>query len=181
MGNPGLFGNLTDKIIGVNYDFLTHFYGKDGIKIAFDVYTPTEVPDDLKNIGNGIAFHPPVSQSEVLTLQQQSDVLLFAEDIIGKERKVARLSFSTKIPDYLSCGKCILAVGDYDTAPMEYFREENVALCASNTEELREQIQNLLSHPETMQKYAQRALECAVKNHSKSKIQQIIKETIDYL
>ena len=152
---------------------------KDGVKIAFDVYTSTEVPDDLKNIGNGIKFHLPVSQSEVLTLQQQSDILLFAEDIIGKERKVARLSFSTKIPDYLSCGKFILAVGDYDTAPMEYFREENVALCASNTKELTEQIQKLLLKPEIMNEYGARAQKCAVRNHSKTEIQRIIQETIN--
>lgn len=152
---------------------------KDELKLKLDVYTPTQVPPDLKNIGNGVEFHLPVSQSEVLKLQQETNILLFAEDVIGKERKVARLSFSTKIPDYLSCGRCILAVGDYDTAPMEYFREENIALCACNKQELTEQINNLLLNPEIMYEYGERARKCAAQNHSKAEIQRIIRKTIE--
>lgn len=152
---------------------------KEGENLTLDVYSNTEIPNDLMNFGNGVIFHPPVSQSEVLNLQQRADVLLFAEDIVGKDRKVARLSFSTKIPDYLSSGKCILAIGDNDTAPMEYFRSENIALCAGNEGELLEQLGKIVNTPEILIEYGRRAYECARKNHSKEKIQKKVSDTIN--
>ena len=152
---------------------------RDEIKISLDVYTQTEVCEELEKIGNGVTFHAPVSQSEILNIQQQSDILLFAEDVAGKERKVARLSFSTKIPDYMSCGKCILAIGDYDTAPMEYFLQEDIALCASNEEELKNQLEKILAKPTIMSECGKRAYESAKKNHSKNEIQCMVRKTID--
>ena len=151
----------------------------DEQKICLDVYTNTEVPDELKKFGNGLSFYPPVSQSEILEKQQDADILLFAEDIVGRERKVARLSFSTKIPDYLSSGKCILAVGDNDTAPMEYFRNENIALCAGDKNELRQQLEKVINTPEILNEYGRRAYECARKNHSKEAVRNIVLETIE--
>ncbi|MBQ9737105.1 MAG: hypothetical protein IJV86_01715 [Clostridia bacterium] len=152
---------------------------KDKIRMSLDVYTSTLIPEELKKQGKGIEFHEPVSQSEVLRLQQNADVLLFAEAITGKERKAARLSFSTKIPDYLSCGKCIIAVGDKDIAPMEYFESEGVALCAENEEELRENLRRILTEPHIMKEYGEKARLCALKNHSKDKIQEIVRNTIN--
>ena len=152
---------------------------KDDIKICLDVYTATEIPVDLQKFGFGVAFHAPVSQSEVLKLQNKADVLLFAEDIVGSERKVSRLSFSTKIPDYLSSGKCILAIGDNDTAPMEYFRSERVALCAGDVVEIKEQLERIVENPQIVHEYGKRAYECAKKNHLKADVQQTIKKTIE--
>ena len=154
---------------------------KDENKIRLDIYTTTAIPSDLQNFGYGLFFHKPISQNEVLSLQQQSDILLFVEDIIGQERKVARLSFSTKIPDYLSSGKCIFAVGDNDTAPMEYFRHEAAAICAGDVDEIYTQIKKMVSKPDILKDYGKVAYECAVKNHTKSNIQSIIKETLEGL
>ena len=153
----------------------------DEEKIVLDVYTPTEVPESMKEANSGVNFHDPVSQTEVLRLQESADVLLFAEDIVGKERKVARLSFSTKIPDYLSCGKCILAIGDFDTAPMEYFINEDVAICADTKEKIREGLMKLICEPDSITEYGKKAYACAVKNHSKEKIKNKIMRDIEKL
>lgn len=92
------------------------------------IYTIAEISDDLQNSGNGVVFYKSVPQNKVLYLQQ-SDILLFAEDIVGAEWKVERLSFSAKILDYLNSGKCIYAIGDNDIVPMEYFGEGAVDVC----------------------------------------------------
>ena len=154
---------------------------RDEIKICLDIYTTTEIPLDLQNYGYGLIFHKSIPQNEVLRLQQQSDILLFVEDIIGQDRKVARLSFSTKIPDYLSSGKCVFAVGDDDTAPMEYFRNEKIAICAGNFDEIYTQINRIVNQPNILKKYGKAAYECAIRNHSKSNVQSIIKKTINGL
>lgn len=152
---------------------------KDEVKITLDVYTNTKVPDDLLNAGAGVTFNKPVSQSEILNLQQEADILLFAEDIAGKERKVARLSFSTKIPDYMSSGKCILALGDYDTAPMEYFMSEDIALCAQDKNQLSQRLNEILNNPEILKEYGKKAYIATRKYHLKSDIQSKVKAAIN--
>ena len=51
--------------------------------------------------------------------------MLFAEAVDGEAAKISRLSFSTKLTDYFASGKCIFAVGNEDTAPMEYLKNED--------------------------------------------------------
>ena len=149
-------------------------------KIVLDVYTGTFLDDNSKS---GICspfckIHEPISQQEVLKLQKEADILLFLEDIDGKDAKVARLSFSTKITDYLSSGKCILAVGNCDIAPIEYFKENDCALVASNKEEI---VKALSLDEETLNYYAKNAIDCGIKNHSAEKIRDIFYSTINSL
>lgn len=147
-------------------------------KLVFDVYSPTPIPEDLRSFGFGVRFHSPLPQAEILQLQNDADVLLFVEDVVGSERKVARLSFSTKIPDYLGAGKCILAIGDFDTAPMAYFLSEEIALCAQTRAQVKAQLETLLNDTSLLDDYGTKAYACACKNHSKKTIQQKIEATI---
>lgn len=151
---------------------------KDETKVIFDVYTPTEVPKYLVETGYGINFHKPVSQKEIIEFQNDADVLWFVEDIIGQDKKVARLSISTKVADYLSSGKCIIAAGDDDTATIEYFKNENVALCAHDKDEIYDCIRRILANPELIDVYGKRAFECAKKNHSKDTVKAIMSDSI---
>ena len=77
-------------------------------KFFIEVYTNTRLdPEFLEKIDPAVCcIHPPIPQAEVLVKQKAADVLLFLEDIDGPHAKTARLSFSTKITDYLSAGKC---------------------------------------------------------------------------
>ncbi len=147
-------------------------------KVVLDVYTPTEVPKDLEDFGYGVNFHKPVSQKEIIEFQNDADILLFVEDIIGSDKKVARLSISTKVADYLSSGKCIIAVGDNDTATIEYFKNENSALCAQNKQEISECIVSVLENPDLINEYGKRAFECAKKNHSKDTVKKVMSDSI---
>ncbi len=152
---------------------------KDDEKIILDVYTASYIPDDERaKISKYVNIHKPIPQKEVIAKQKEADILLFVEDIVGKGRKIARLSFSTKITDYLGSGKCILAIGDNDTAPMEYFRQEQIALCAGDTKELYELFERVLNNPDLINEYGERAYECAKKNHSKADVQKKVNKTI---
>jgi hypothetical protein len=153
---------------------------KEDTKIVLDVYTGTFLDDKSKSsiCSPFCRIHEPISQQEVLKLQKEADILLFLEDIDGKDAKVARLSFSTKITDYLSSGKCILAVGNSDIAPIEYFKENDCALVASNKEEI---VKALSLDEETLNYYAKNAIDCGIKNHSAKKIRDIFYSTINSL
>ena len=136
-------------------------------KILLDIYTNTYLDENLKaQICNPwCQIHAAVPQSEVYALQKQADVLLFAEALDGPKAKIARLSFSTKITDYLSAGKCIFAVGNRDTAPMEYFSETNAAITAYDAASIKAEVERMSKHPDMIQRTAERCAEVAVKMH----------------
>ena len=139
---------------------------KDGIKIKFDIYTKTVLSDEIKNVLNCdyCQLHDPVPQAEVLEIQRNSDILLFVEDIDGKDAKAARLSFSTKITDYLSSGKCIFAVGCRDTAPMQYFINNDAAVIATDDKEIKEKLTMLANNPDLLVQYAEKSAVTAKKH-----------------
>lgn len=153
---------------------------KDETKIVLDVYTNTMLDDDKKaEIENEwCVLHPPVPQKEVLELQKNADILLFLEDIDGKYASAARLSFSTKLTDYLSAGKCIFAVGNKDTAPIEYLKEENAAIVAASDKEIYEQLKALSQDPEQLKIFAENAQKCGAINHNAQKICKIFDQKI---
>jgi hypothetical protein len=92
---------------------------------------------------------------------------------------VARLSFSTKITDYLSSGKCIFAVGNSDLAPIEYLKDNGAALVACSQAEVEEKLRLLLSDNAILQKYANGAVDCGRKNHSPALISQRFRDVVE--
>lgn len=145
-----------------------------------DVYTNTVLSDDiLLNIDPGICnIHPPISQQDVIALQTKADLLLFLEDIDGRDSKIARLSFSTKITDYLSSGRAIFAIGNYDTAPMQYFENNGSAIIASSEEQIAEKLKQILENKAILHEYAQRAVLSGNRNHNKDVILASVERTI---
>lgn len=140
---------------------------KSGIKFKIDVYTNTIMQEeDKKKIQcKFCTVHPPVSQKKVLELQKTTDILLFLEDIDGPDAYAARLSFSTKITDYLSSGKCILAVGNKDTAPMKYFIKNDAAIVAYDDKTIEKELEKLITYPQRIKDYAKKAMLCGSLNH----------------
>lgn len=152
---------------------------KEQVKIIVDVYTNAVLTEvDMKLFSKNISFHKPVSVTQVVELQKQADVLLFMEDIVGNNSKKARLSFSTKITDYLSAAKCILAIGPEDIAPMEYLKNEDAAICVNDKAQIEGALKMLISSPLIIDGYAEKALSCGQKNHSKEKIINVVESSI---
>ncbi|MBO5334269.1 MAG: hypothetical protein J6B37_09200 [Clostridia bacterium] len=144
----------------------------DGIKIKFDIYTSTELSDTIKEqlTCDCCEIHAAVPQEEVFEIQRHSDLMLFVEDIDGPDARIARLSFSTKITDYLSSGKCIFAVGYKETAPMQYFINNDVAVIATDDKEIEEKLSMLVNNPDLLVKYAENARDVGIRNHNEEKI-----------
>lgn len=148
-----------------------------------DVYTKTVLSDNiLKELDCDFCkIHAPIPQSEVLALQEESDILLFLEDIDGINSKIARLSFSTKITDYLSSGKSIFAVGRLDTAPMQYFINNDIAVVAETKEEMIAKFKAIIDNPNILCEYAKRSSECGIKYHKKENILKLVHDSIEQL
>lgn len=153
---------------------------REQCKIELDVYTQTTLSDkELAAIENDYChLHQAIPQQEALQKQNEADILLFLEDIDGKDSHVARLSFSTKITDYLSTGKCIFAVGNIDTAPMQYFLENDAAAVCKDDSDIVEHLKRLCSTPEIIGEYAKKAAEAAKRNHDPEQIRSTFNNVI---
>lgn len=154
---------------------------RNRLPIEIDVYTQTELPSDKKIwlTENVCRVYSSVSRGEMLKLQKNYDILLFLEDIGTKYSNLARLSFSSKIPDYLSAGKCIFAVGKPDIAPMRYFVDNNAAIVASSRSELDERLALVVENTGIIFEYANNAAKVGALNHDKNKLQRIFDDTIN--
>lgn len=153
-----------------------------GERIRLDIYTSSYVPQEEKRkLSPYICVHDPVTREQVTELQKKADVLLFVEAVCSPQSKIARLSFSTKITDYLHSGKCIFAVGDSDTAPMGYLRSENAALCADSVEGIYMGLKALTDDPNMIPEMAKKAYDCGKRNHASDLIDKKVIDTINAL
>ena len=154
----------------------------DGVKIELDVYSGSYItPEDQAKLSEFVHMKGVVPQSEVLKLQEQADVLLFAEAMSGDYSQIARLSFSTKLTDYFRSGKCIFAIGAKDVAPVEYLIAENAALCASTNVEILEVLDRIVTDPSLILQTGQNAFLCGMRNHSRTIIENKIQQTFQTL
>lgn len=154
----------------------------DGIKILLDVYSASYItPEDLATLSPHVRMRGVVPQAEVLSLQEKADVLLLAEAMDGPHSQIARLSFSTKLTDYLHAGKCILSIGAAGIASMEYLQQEGAALCATNEDEVYAQLKAVTEDSEMISQLAQAAYECGKKNHARPLIREKVEKTFSDL
>lgn len=166
----------TIKLIGEALDIVN----KDKVKIELDVYTTTILDDtQTKNLSPYVHILGAIPQTEVAKVQSEADILLFAEAIEGENSRIARLSFSTKLTDYFRSGKCIFAVGDSDTAPIEYLKQEDAALIATTKEDAVDILTQIAQDTQIISSYAKKAYDCGKRNHDKKQIQKILFETLN--
>lgn len=153
---------------------------KDGQKVVLDVYTQTVLTKKMRKqieISDCCVLHSPVPQSEVARLQKEADVLLFAESFSDR-KLIARLSFSTKLTDYFSAGKCVWGVGNADLGPIDYIKSENAGFVSSNEIEITDVLNEIVSNPDVICNQAKRGYECGMRNHNKDKVVETLKEVV---
>lgn len=146
---------------------------KNELAIKLYIYTKNIIPDHLKKVLNessSFELKEAVPYNTVPEVIAENDVLLFMESLNPKYNRDARLSFSTKITDYLASSKCIFAVGPDDCAPLEYFHDNDCAIIAHNQEQIKDGLLKLLN-AETINNYSLKAYNVGKSNHDKKTIQ----------
>lgn len=153
---------------------------KEKPRIELDIYTTDVVTKEQdKAINrNGCHIRGALTQKQVKAVQQEADILVFVESLEKKYCNTARLSFSTKITDYLSNGKCIFAIGSREIAPIDYFQRYDSAVTATTETEVLDKLQMLVSHPEVIKEYGRKGFECGLMYHEKNRMNTLFKTTI---
>lgn len=153
----------------------------NGEKMFLSIYTREELTDKVSkalNIDGASKVMGGVSLEEALEIQKKADMVVFAESLSWKYKDVARMSFSTKLTDYFANGKCILAIGSEDIAPIEYLREKDAALVASDQEQIGEKLREIVENHNIISEYAHKAYACGMANHNESLVQDTFKQSL---
>lgn len=153
---------------------------RDGKKAELDIYTTDSLTEEQNKAlnRNGCSVKGSLTLSQVKEVQKKADILVFVESLEKKYKYTARLSFSTKITDYLKSGKCIFAIGDKEIAPIDYFNRYDSAVTASSYDEIAVKLTDLLNRSEMIEEYAQKAYSCGKEHHDRSKMDGLLIETI---
>lgn len=156
----------------------------NGKKMELYVYTLSPKSEEMVralNVGDSHLMDPVPSSEKMKTLES-ADVLLHVEPTTTKDRLMFRLSFSTKLVDYLYNAKCILAMGG-DTASMRYLIENNAGIVELDADKIKDRLMELIENPSLIKEYSEKSWECGVRNHKISTIQERLyndfKQTIE--
>ena len=160
-----------DKTLALIADAL-NIINDEEVKAELFIYSPDKPEESvLSRLNKGTSHYMGfIDRSEVNRIQTEADIVVFAEALEGKDANIAKLSFSTKITDYLSNGKCIFAVGRDYIAPIDYFVRNDSAIVATSDSQIGERLRFIIDNPSLIAEYSIKAYDCAVCNHEKSMI-----------
>lgn len=106
---------------------------------VLDVYSQTPLTKEMERIFSGVSclfFHGGIDKARVLEVQNAADFLVHVEGFSKEAVFSAKMSFSTKIVDYMLTGKPILSYGPSCVNSMSVLKEHHIGLAATSMEEL---------------------------------------------
>ena len=118
-----------------------------------------------------VRFMGGVPSEMIPGIQSGADVLVHAESPRLREKLRVRLSFSTKLVDYMHAGRCILAIGSNGLASIDHLRINDAAVIADGADEMFSAVKRLAENRELVSEYAAKAWRCGLENHDKSVVQ----------
>lgn len=148
---------------------------RESVKAQLFIYSATPLTNKMSkklNRVNTSFCMGTVPSKEVSRLQRDADVLVHVESFELSERYKARLSFSTKIVDYLSCARCIFAVGWSQTGGIEYLSAHNAAIVATDPVQISQKIHEMLQYRGLIKLYAEKSFLCGRRFHRLDEIRE---------
>ena len=143
------------------------------MKAELFIYSATPVSKKMLrrlNLPGASHFMGAVHSSEIVRIQMEADILVHVESFELSERYKSRLSFSTKIVDYFTAGRCILAIGWKRTGGLMYLFDNCAAVIITDIKQLQNQLSILVKSPDLIREYSCKSFECGRRNHQLSHI-----------
>ena len=139
-----------------------------------NVYSASVLTDEigLAFENSGIVFRGCVTGKDLRTAMLESDALLHVESDDEKNRLLTRLSVSTKIPEYLMAGRCIIGFGPSEVASMLELSANNVGFVidsSSDNDAIITALKSLFSNHNNLIKYGKKAYDFAVLKYDRVK------------
>ena len=121
----------------------------DNNKAELRIYTQSMIEKDMKQSFEGcksLKLCGSVSSDEVRRVQQKADVLVHVESFSDQSIFETKMSFSTKIIDYMLAGKIIFAIGPSVVNSIETLRTHKLAITACSDEEIEQNVRDINEH-----------------------------------
>lgn len=115
---------------------------------------------------NGIQFHGQVNAAQVKQIIGESMAVVHTESFDEEIRKSVKYSISTKIPDSLASGTCLLVYGAEDIASVEYVKKNGAAFVITDKDDLKTELTRFLTDSELRNAIQERAVALAKQNHN---------------
>lgn len=155
---------------------------KTSEKLELNIYS-NQVPNIkiLKkiNIYEASKFCGTLNFEQLKIILNEADMLVHVESFDESCIESTKLSISTKIPEYLSLEKPIIAIGPSNIASMKYLK--NCAFCINNEKKINSELYNFINNKDLWLKYAQNAIKQYYKFHDKNIVSQNFKNQIAQL
>ena len=141
-----------------------------GFRGSLEIYSATKPEGKIFDEINKDSFSKycgSLNAEEVQDVFKSADVLIHVESFDYRSREVTYLSVSTKIPEYMASGKCILAIGPKDVASIEYLKKTNsgFVVTSMNTQDIDNTIITLFKDVDKREFFIQQAHLTFKKNH----------------
>jgi hypothetical protein len=133
----------------------------------------SEISRELKSVPS-IQYAGLIPPSEVMDELVASDCLVIAESFAPRILNGFRYSMSTKLPEYLSAGRPILAYGPGEQASIGYIRDHGCGLVVDRRDRqlLRESIRTLATDAALRARLGVRARQVARQHHEGSVVRE---------
>lgn len=151
---------------------------------TLDVYSATDLTEDMAKLfseSKSIRFMGRVGREEVDRVQGEADVLVHVEGFTPEAVHSARMSFSTKIIDYMLKGKPIFAIGPSEVNSIELLKSNGLAVVADSREAIMSAAESLVSGGAQVEKILFCVREYLLTKRNIRVIQKGIKERLDEL
>jgi len=120
----------------------------------------------MLNIKNASQYLGRLNRDKLIEALNENNILVHVESFNKKSIESTKLSISTKIPEYLSLEKPILAIGPSEVASIEYLKDS--ALCINNKDSIYEEITKLFADEKSMVSLSKKATQKYYKYHNNS-------------
>lgn len=116
--------------------------------ISFSICAPethwVSVRQEFSKFGF-VKYEGFLNQTELQKKMNYSNCLIFVESFNSEMLKFSRFSLSTRVPEYLSSGKIILALGNAEQGSIKHLRENKAAFVVDDLNNINEVLKNLLN------------------------------------
>ena len=127
---------------------------------------------------NGICFHGAVDDRKAREILRTALAAVHVESFDEGLFSRLRLSVSTKIPQILAQGPCLIAFGPKGIASMDYLSENDAAFVITDPEELEGGLRRILTDAALRRKIRERARSLAEKNHGPGVLRRYLEEML---
>lgn len=142
--------------------------------IVFEVYSATELTKQMQKEFakcKSLVLGGKVTYDEVVKKQSEADILVHVESFSNTAVSATKMSFSTKIIDYMLAKKPVFAVGPEAVNSISLLKNNEVAITVTEKEKILNKVKNIVSGKIDLAGFVNRALEYVQRERDIKKIQ----------